>query len=166
MGCFESADGFVNVAGPSGRLLTAFCEAIGLPDLPADPRFDSSARRAQHRDELNEIVSARLRTRTTADWVAILNGAGVPCGPVYRLDEVFADPQVEHLGLAAQVHHRELGDIALVRNAVTMDTDDITVRSPTPDPGEHTVEVLTELGFDDSEVAHLRATGAIPTEAT
>ena len=118
MGCFRSKDGWVNIAGPSGRLLERFCTAIGLPDLPRDPRFDTGRKRSANRAELNEIVSARLRERTTAEWVRVLNDAGVPCGPVYAMDEVFADPQVVHLGMVG---------LDLIRNPVTMG-DEVTVR--------------------------------------
>ncbi len=147
MGCFASADGHVNIAAPSGRLLTAFCEAIGEPDLPDDSRFSSTRRRHEHRDELNAIVAARLADRTTAEWVDTLNAVGVPCGPVYRIDEVFADPQVEHLGMTAEVEHPTLGPVALVRNAVTMSGEVPTVRTPAPAPGDHTGEILRELGL-------------------
>jgi crotonobetainyl-CoA:carnitine CoA-transferase CaiB-like acyl-CoA transferase len=164
MGCYASADGYVNIAGPSGRLLRSFCEAIGVPDLPADPRFDTSAGRAIHRAELDEIIGERLRAHSTEHWVATLNAAGVPCGPVYRVDETFADPQVEHLGLTSEVPHPELGDISLVRNAVDMTGVDRAVRSPTPDPGQHTAEILGELGFDEAAIAELRRAGAIPQE--
>ena len=118
MGCFASKDGWVNVAGPSGRLLHRFCAVIGLPELPKDERFDSGAKRSANRTALNEIVAAKLRERTTAEWVAALNEAGVPCGPVYAMDEVFADPQVQHLDMVA---------LDLVRNPVTMG-DETTVR--------------------------------------
>ena len=166
MGCFASSDGHVNIAGPSGRLLTSLCEAIGLPDLPDDHRFSSMAARVEHREELNAIIGARLATRTTAEWVEVLNAAGVPCGPVNRIDEVFADPQVQHLGLAAPVVHRALGDITVVRNAVDMGLDEPTVRTAAPDPGEHTVEILAELGYTDDDIAALRAAGAISEEHT
>jgi formyl-CoA transferase len=112
MGCFASKDGWVNVAGPSGRLLHRFCAAIGRPDLPSDPRFDSGAKRSANRAELNDIVAGVLRTRTTAEWVEILNDAGVPCGPVYAMDEVFADPQVQHLAMV---------DRDVIRNPVRLD---------------------------------------------
>jgi crotonobetainyl-CoA:carnitine CoA-transferase CaiB-like acyl-CoA transferase len=118
MGCFRSKDGWVNIAGPSGRLLHRFCDTIGRPDLPSDPRFDSGEKRSANRAELNEIVAAALRERTTAEWVTALNDAGVPCGPVYAMDEVFADPQVQHLDMVA---------LGLVRNPVRMG-DEATVR--------------------------------------
>ncbi len=161
MGCFASADGHVNVAGPDGRLLEAFCTAIGLPDLPQDPRFTTAADRSRHRGELNALVAERLRTRTTAEWVDELNAAGVPCGPVYRMDEVFGDPQVEHLAMTAPVDHPALGELSLIRNAVRMSDAGPTVRHATPDPGDDTDAVLDELGFTADEVAELRAAGTV-----
>ena len=161
MGCFASADGYVNIAGPAGRLLRAFCDAIGLPDLPDDPRFSSAGRRSRHRDELNDLVAARLRTRTTADWVEILNAAGVPCGPVYAMDEVFADPQVEHLAMTAPVDNAALGPRTLVRNAVRMTGTGPTVRTAAPGAGSDTGDVLAELGLGQDEIAELRRSGAI-----
>jgi crotonobetainyl-CoA:carnitine CoA-transferase CaiB-like acyl-CoA transferase len=162
MGCFASSDGYVNIAGPAGRLLTAFCAAIGLPGLPDDPRFSSAGRRSRHRDELNALVAERLRTRTTAEWVDVLNAAGVPCGPVYAMDEVFADPQVEHLGLAADpVDHPDQGPVTLVRNAVRMTGAASTVRSAVPAVGADTAAVLDELGYTPDEVAGLRRAGTI-----
>ena len=98
MGCFPTADGHVNIGAAGGHLLRAFATAIGLPRLPDDDRFDSPEKRSANRTELNAIITERTLTRPTADWVAALNAAGVPCGPVYRLDEVFGDPQVQHLG--------------------------------------------------------------------
>jgi formyl-CoA transferase len=161
MGCFASADGYVNIAGPSGRLLRSFCQAIGLPELPEDPRFSSAGRRSRHRAELNALVSERMRTRTTAEWVEILAGAGVPCGPVYRMDEVFADPQIEHLGMAAPVEHPALGRLDLVRNAVRMTGVGPTVRSASPDAGDQSDAVLVELGYGDEEIAALRTAGTV-----
>jgi crotonobetainyl-CoA:carnitine CoA-transferase CaiB-like acyl-CoA transferase len=156
MGCFRSADGFINVAGPSGRLLRDFCEVIGLPGLPTDPRFDSAAKRSTNREELNRLIGDRLSTRTTAEWIELLDRAGVPCGPVLRVDEVFADPQVRHLQLTATVESPELGALAILRNAVTMSGDPQTVRSASPAPGEHTEEVLGELGMTPEEIEELR----------
>jgi crotonobetainyl-CoA:carnitine CoA-transferase CaiB-like acyl-CoA transferase len=165
MGCFASADGYVNVAGPAGRLLRAFCDAIGLPDLPDDPRFSSAGRRSRHRDELNALVAERLRTRTTAEWVEVLNAAGVPCGPVYAMDAVFADPQVDHLGMAAPVDVAGRDPLTLVRNAVRMTGAAPTVRTAAPGAGADTAAVLAELGLSQDEIAELRRSGAIGREA-
>jgi crotonobetainyl-CoA:carnitine CoA-transferase CaiB-like acyl-CoA transferase len=156
MGCFQSADGYVNVGGPSGRLLLRFCEVLGLPELPADPRFDSASKRSANRAQLNRIIGERLRARTTAEWVESLNQAGVPCGPVLRTDQVFADPQVVHLGMAATVDSPSLGMLRILRNAVTMAGGPDTVRSASPEEGEHTTDVLRDLGLTPGEIDDLR----------
>jgi crotonobetainyl-CoA:carnitine CoA-transferase CaiB-like acyl-CoA transferase len=161
MGCFATADGYVNIGGADGRLLANLCEVVGLPWLPADPRFDSLARRSANRAELNALIGDRLRTRSTADWVAAMNAAGVPCGPVYRMDEVFADPQVEHLAMTDAVDHPVLGRLEIVRNAVRMTDTPPTVRTPSPEVGANTGEVLGELGYQPAEVERLRADGVI-----
>jgi crotonobetainyl-CoA:carnitine CoA-transferase CaiB-like acyl-CoA transferase len=161
MGCFASADGYVNVGGAGGRLLDSLCAAIGLPGIPADPRFDSPAKRSANRAELNALIAERLRTRTTAEWVEALNEAGVPCGPVYRMDEVFADPQVEHLAMTEPVQHPALGRLEILRNAVRMTDAPATARTPSPDAGAHTDEVLAELGYRRADIDRLRAHGAI-----
>jgi crotonobetainyl-CoA:carnitine CoA-transferase CaiB-like acyl-CoA transferase len=165
MGCYASADGYVNVAGLGGRLLRALCAVIGLPDLPDDPRFRSAAARSANRAELNELIGDRLRTATTAHWVRVLNAAGVPCGPVYRMDEVFADPQVEHLAMTHAVQHAELGPLDIVRNAVRMTGAPGTVRAPSPDAGSHTVEVLAGLGYSPADIDELRSRGVIEARA-
>jgi crotonobetainyl-CoA:carnitine CoA-transferase CaiB-like acyl-CoA transferase len=161
MGCFASADGYVNIGAAGGRLLASLCEVIGLPGLPDDPRFDSAAKRSANRAELNALIEEQMRTRSTADWVAALNQAGVPCGPVYRMDEVFADPQVEHLAMTEPVLHPELGRLDILRNAVQMNDAPATVRAPSPDLGADTDEVLAELGYPAAEIGRLRAQGVI-----
>ncbi|HVT70707.1 MAG TPA: CaiB/BaiF CoA-transferase family protein [Trebonia sp.] len=156
MGCFATADGYVNVGASGGRLLRAFCAVIGLPGLPDDPRFDTGEKRSANRAELNALIADRLRTGSTAAWIEALNEAGVPCGPVYRMDEVFGDPQVGHLGMTQEVRHPVLGRLSLVRNAVQMTHAPGTVRTPSPDPGDHTDEVLAGLGYSQPEIDRLR----------
>jgi formyl-CoA transferase len=171
-GCFPTADGHVNIAGPSGRLWRRFCEVIGAPELLTDERYATGPLRSRNRAELNAAVEARLRTRTTADWVDALTAVGVPAGPVNTIDQVFADPQVQHLGLATPVHHPRLGELSIVRNAVALtglDGDgsapgagrEPTVRTASPDPGQHTDEVLAEAGLAPAEIADLRTRGVI-----
>ena len=161
MGCFPTADGHVNVAGAGGRLWRSLCEVVGLPELLADPRFETTAGRTAHRAELNALVGGRLRTRTTAEWVAALNEAGVPAGPVYRVDELFDDPQVRHLDLVTTVEHPVLGPLGLVRNAVSTDRPVATVRDPSPEPGQHTAEVLADVGVSPEQLQDLRRRGVV-----
>jgi crotonobetainyl-CoA:carnitine CoA-transferase CaiB-like acyl-CoA transferase len=161
MGCFATADGYVNIGASGGRLLRSFCEVVGLPGLTSDPRFGTSAGRSASRAELNALIAERLRTRTTEAWVAALNDAGVPCGPVYRMDEVFADPQVRHLEMTQAVEHPALGRLDVVRNAVRMTDGPATVRIATPEVGAHSDEILAELGYEPAEVDRLRAQGVI-----
>jgi crotonobetainyl-CoA:carnitine CoA-transferase CaiB-like acyl-CoA transferase len=176
MGCFATADGHVNIGASGGRLLRSFCAVVGLPGLTEDPRFATTASRSANRAGLNELIAARLRTRTTAEWVEALNAAGVPCGPVYRMDEVFADPQVRHLGMTQPVEHPVLGRLDIPRNAVRMSAGASgnngapgggatygppTVRTASPEAGAHTDEVLAELGLTAAEIGELRAHGAI-----
>jgi len=161
MGCFETADGHLNVAGAGGRLWDALCAVVGLPELARDPRYDTVAKRTAARPELNALIAERLRQRPTAEWVSALNEAGVPAGPVYRVDETFADPQVGHLGMVAGVEHPVLGHLGLVRAPVTTSRAVASVRAPSPEAGQHTAEVLAELGLSPEQVADLRRRGVV-----
>jgi formyl-CoA transferase len=149
MGCFRTADGHMNVAAIDGRMWEAFSRLLELPD---DPRFVDTDERARHRAELEELVAARLRTRTTAQWIAALEDAGVPCGPVNDVAGVFADPQVRHLAMDQPVQHPELGELRLLANAATLDGVPRRLRTAAPAAGEHTAEILAELGLTPADM--------------
>jgi crotonobetainyl-CoA:carnitine CoA-transferase CaiB-like acyl-CoA transferase len=127
----------VNIAAPSGRLWRRFCEALGEPGWPDDERFATSKLRSRNREQLNELIAERLSAKATAHWVDVLTEVGVPCGPVNTIDQTFADPQVQHLGLVSQVQHGGLGELGLVRNAVRMSRVPSALRLPAPEAGEH-----------------------------
>lgn len=154
MGCFSAADGYLNI-GVFGRLWTRLCDVLGHPRLDEDPLFATAVDRLAHRDELNRLVEERLVGKTVAEWVTELNEAGVPAGPVYRIDQVFADKQVRHLHLEEKVNSQALGELSLIRNAITMSRSSSALRSAAPSPGEHNTEILTELGYSPEEIGHL-----------
>ena len=107
------------------------------------------------------MLEAVTATKSSAEWIAILNEAGVPSGPIYHIDETFADPQVKHLGIAQPVEHPILGKIDLVGQAVTLSRTPSALRTATPERGEHTDDVLRELGYDAASIERLRADGVI-----
>jgi crotonobetainyl-CoA:carnitine CoA-transferase CaiB-like acyl-CoA transferase len=126
-----------------------------------DPAFATAEGRSASRDRLNAELQERLRHRTSAAWIALLNQAGVPCGPINRVDQVFADPQVRHLRMAQPATSHERGPIELVGQAIEMSRTPSEITLPPPLAGEHTDEILTELGYGEAEVTELRAAGAI-----
>ena len=153
---YATADGYINIGAAGEEMWRRLCRAIGREDLVQRPEFASDAARARNRRALNEELNRALAARTTEDWVAALNEAGVPCGPILTMDRVFADPQVRHLGIAAGVTHPALGEIRLVAQAVTLARTLATLAAPAPECGEHTEEVLRELGYDAAQVEELR----------
>ena len=161
MGCFATGDGHINIGASAPHLWRSFCEAVGLGELVDDPRFARGAARYANREELIGIIEERLATRPTSEWVEMLSEAGVPAGPVYAMDEVFADPQVRHLGMEVPVAHPTLGELSLVRNAVSMSRSPSPAQRPSPDPGEHSGDVLRELGYSDEEIERLRSAGVV-----
>jgi len=161
MGTFESADGHMNIAAPSGRIWASFCRAIGRADLLDNPDYADPPARSRNRGSLTEEIAAVLATKTTNDWISILDEHGVPCGPVQTISEAFEDEQIQHLGLTRTYEHPELGAIDLIRNPVTMTRSSGATARPTPGQGEHTDEILAELGIDEATIQQLRAADAI-----
>jgi crotonobetainyl-CoA:carnitine CoA-transferase CaiB-like acyl-CoA transferase len=160
-GVFATADGYINIAGSGPELFARLCKALGADHLAADPDYSSGRARLKNRDRLNAEIEAITRTRPSAEWIDILNRAGVPCGPIYTIDQVFADPQVRHIGIARAIESAEHGRQELVGQAVELSRTPWKLRMPTPEKGAHTDAVLGALGYGPDAIARLRARGAI-----
>jgi formyl-CoA transferase len=161
MGVFPTADGQVNIAASSPAQFTRFCEAAGRPEWTQDERWSSSRRRFEHREALNGAIAEVTASHPSAWWVERLEAAGVPCGPILTVDRVFADPQVQHLGIAQAVDHPRLGATHMVASPIHLDGMETSIRSVAPLTAEHTEAVLAELGYDEAQIEEMRRAGAV-----
>lgn len=161
-GVFPTSDGHINIAASGNNLWKRFCAALDAPQLFDHPEHATPALRSQHRKALNERISEITKTNTSAHWIDKINKAGVPCGPINTIDKTFAEPQVQHLGIARPVRHPKLGDIKVVGQPINLsDFPQPKELKPTPDMGEHTDQVLASLGYDKQGIEKLRTAGAI-----
>jgi len=162
MGTFKTRDGHINIAAVLGW--NRFLEAIDGEDIEDDPQFADHESRLENRAALQEAIEAKLFARPSREWVEILNRADLPCGPVYAMNEVFADPQVEYLGLAQKVVHATEGEVSLLRHPVTFSQTPTHLENAAPVPGTQTREVLEQCGYDENEVEQLIESGAVATK--
>jgi len=161
MGTFPTADGHMNVCAPGAIRFERLCEIIGAAELAEQAEYATAALRSSNRVALNAAIAERTATEPTAHWIPLFNDAGMPCGPIYSIGEMFADPQVEHLDMQAPVDHASLGQFNIVRNAVSMSRTPHEVRTAAPEPGEHTDDVLREVGLTDEQITALRERGIV-----
>ena len=161
MGVFPAADGPITIAASSPAQFERFCEVAGRPDWPRDPRWSSGRRRSTNRAALNAAIAVETAQHAAAWWIERLAAAGVPCGPILAIDEVFADPQVRHLGIARAVDHPRLGPTAMVAAPIHLEGLDAPIASVAPLEAAHTDEILAELGYGKSQIAAMRRAGAI-----
>ncbi|WP_407179452.1 CaiB/BaiF CoA transferase family protein [Bradyrhizobium sp. STM 3562] len=155
-GVFKTSDGYINIATAGGRTWERCAQAIGAPELVSHADYATAPARSKNRDALNAEIEKRTQTKSTEYWVKELNAAGVPCGPIYSIDQVFADAQVEHLGMAQDVPNEEGRHIRLVSQPVTLSRTPSKLVARPPEFGEQTEEVLTEFGFGADEIAELK----------
>ncbi len=160
-GVFPTADGHINIAAAGVVMFRRLCKVLGAEDLAERPEFKDPRIRVRNREAVNAAIGEITRTKTSAEWIELFSEASVPSGPIYNMEQAFADPHVRQLGLPKPVEHPVLGTISVVGQPVTLSRTPQQVRAPTPELGEHTDELLREFGFDDGEIARFRQEGAV-----
>jgi CoA:oxalate CoA-transferase len=168
-GLFNASDGPIAIAPSTEKNWQQLCMALGVENLICDPRFDSAEKRREHRQEINAIVESAIRGRTREEWITLLNQAGVPCGPVNNLAQAFSDPQVLHQEMVIE-SAQPGGTVQMPGFPVKLPSSPARLHKPSPQIGEHTVEVLLELGYGEEEIESLLESNAasispLPLEA-
>jgi formyl-CoA transferase len=160
-GVFETSDGHINIAAAGDEIYARLCAAIARPDLRTDPRFATARARSANRDALMDVLMPVTRQKPSTEWITILNEAGVPCGPIYRVDEAFADPQVQHLKMAQPVRSPALGDLTILGHPVSRGATRLPIRTAAPELGQDNEAILTSLGYTGEQIADLGKRGVI-----
>jgi crotonobetainyl-CoA:carnitine CoA-transferase CaiB-like acyl-CoA transferase len=160
-GVFKTKDGYINIATTGQRIWQRFCEAADATQLLKNPNYETGALRSKNRDALNAEIDELLVGRTNAEWVERFNEAGVPCGPIYAIDQMFADPQVKHLGIAQTVTKKDKSKMALVGQPMTLSRTPSRLAARPPELGEHTDTILKEFGFSKRDIVALHKAKAV-----
>ena len=163
MGVFYTSDGMANLAASTNKMFSAFTAAVGQPQLAENEKFKNSRGRVVNRHELWQLVNEITSGMTTAVLVSLANDAGCPCGPIYDIEEAFEDEHVRSLKMRRGTSREETGEFDLVRSPINMSTFPVSDHFERPGPvlGEHTDEVLIEMGFNTEDIDRLRQAGAI-----
>jgi crotonobetainyl-CoA:carnitine CoA-transferase CaiB-like acyl-CoA transferase len=155
-GVYKTRDGYMNLAVTGMKIWTRMCEAIGAPQLATHADYSTGALRSKNRDALHGVLEAYFVKQDTQYWIEVLNKAGVPAGPIYSIDQAFADPQAQSLGMV-----QKLGDVPYLGQPVTLSRTPSQPYAHPPKQGEHTADVLREFGYRDAEIADLRKKGIV-----
>ncbi|MEX2643282.1 MAG: CaiB/BaiF CoA-transferase family protein [Acetobacterales bacterium] len=162
-GVFETSDGAINIQAGTQHLFKRLCEGLGVPELYEKAGYEDADSRRKNRDRLNAEINEQTKKKAKADWIEIMEKIGVPCGPIYKMDETWNDPQVKTLHMDPLTKHQKLGDVRVVGQAVklTRTPQPDIMRLPTPELGEHTDAILRDLGYDDSTIKALHEKGVV-----
>ena len=157
----ETKDGYVAIAASGAEHWGVFCREIGRPELAEDPRFTTSWNRTQHYDELIPVLEEAMRAKTTAEWVEALGSQGLPVGPVQDIAQVAADPQLAARNMFVELEHPGIGPVTFTNTPIKMSRTQGGPKGVQPDRGEHTDEILSELGLSSERIVEMRASGAV-----
>jgi crotonobetainyl-CoA:carnitine CoA-transferase CaiB-like acyl-CoA transferase len=160
-GVFKTADGYINIATTGSVIWERLCHTLGAESMLKNPDFQTSKLRSQNRKAVNAEIDTYTVKKTSTQWIDILNKAGVPCGPIYSIDQVFADPQVKHLGIVQSVRKKDKSTMNVVGQPIIMSRTKSKIAAPPPELGQHTSELLKEFGFSAKEIAALHKSGAV-----
>ena len=155
-GVFSASDGELNLAVAGNNIWERFCKAIDKEEWLADPRFTDNADRLTHRDELNDLIAEVFKTRTRQEWVDKLAAVSVPCGRINKINEVFDDPQVQHVGIATEGDSVPYGKTHYVGQPIKMSRTPSNIVARPPERGEQTEEILGSIGIDAEAIKALR----------
>ena len=158
---FPTQDGHITICAASSRLWSRLCAALGHPEWTEWPEWASRDGRRKHKAAIHAGIGEIIRTHSTEHWIETLNDAGVTCGPIYTMDQVFADAQVQHLGMALPVEHPKLGPLHVLASPMNFDGTQRRVRRPTPDGGADSEAILGELGYSAQRIGELRTAGVV-----
>ncbi|PTT68844.1 CaiB/BaiF CoA transferase family protein [Arthrobacter sp. HMWF013] len=162
-GTFATATGPINIAVGNDKHWHTFCDLLEVPLAAKDPRFSTGALRSANRDQLTELIESALSTKTAEEWISLISQSGIPCGPIYDYAQALATEQVATLGLVQQSRRRDGTALPLVRGPLSLDGEASEILSPPPLLGEHTAEILADIGVTDEEVGWLEANGHLKT---
>jgi crotonobetainyl-CoA:carnitine CoA-transferase CaiB-like acyl-CoA transferase len=161
MGLFSASDGYFNLGASGEGSWVRFAKAVGKDDWLSDPEFKTEKLRVKHRERLNREIQEIFAPKTVAHWVDLLNEASVPAGPVYSVPQLFDDPQVQHLQVVAESTTPQGPTKQYITQPVHLERTPSAIARSAPDWGEHTDEILKEIGFDDDAIRSMRASGAV-----
>jgi formyl-CoA transferase len=160
-GVFKTKDGHINIASTGQKMWEITCNCIGMPELINHPDYSSGALRSKNRDALNALIEGKTVGKTSAEWIDIFNKGGVPSGPIYNIDQTFADPQVKHLGIAMDAKKPNGETQTFVGQPFKLSRTPSKIVATPPSQGQHTDEVFKEFGFSDNEIAALHQAKAV-----